>query len=121
MPESWLYPVTAMHTWNHSACNSSSCAWCTCAAQAHNSKSITLPVKRPSVTSIGFVTTQSSPPLYTLFQTVSNAIDRLKARGNNSGSGNNANSNVGSSSRALYNTFNRTSMLVVILSKVNGR
>ena len=71
LPESWLYPVTAMHTWNHSACNSSSCAWCTCAAQAHNSKSITLPVKRPSVTSIGFVITQSSPPLYTLFHTLS--------------------------------------------------
>ena len=59
--------------------------------------------------------------IHIVSHSVSNAMDRLEARGNNSGSGNNANSNVGSSSRALHNTFNRTSMLVVILSKVNGR
>ena len=71
VPESWLYPVTVMHTRNHGTCNLSSCAWCIRAAQTYNSTSIALPVKRPSVTSIGFVTTQSSPPLYTLFQTLS--------------------------------------------------
>ena len=40
VPESWLYPVTAMHTRNHGTCNLSSCAWCIRAAQTYNSTSI---------------------------------------------------------------------------------